>query len=115
VTFLPYALAAWLFVVGLYGVVTSRHLVHLVVCLGVMQSSTYVLLLAIGYRTGKKAPIFTSGVPVKVGAVDPVVQALTLTDVVVGVTVAALLLAFVIEIWKRAGTVDPDELRSERK
>jgi multicomponent Na+:H+ antiporter subunit C len=113
-TFLPYALAAWIFVVGLYGVVTSRNFVHLVICLGVMQSSTYVLLLAIGYRTGKKAPIFTSGVPVKVGAVDPIVQALTLTDIVVGVTAAALLLALVIEVWKRAGTVDPDELRSER-
>ena len=113
-SFLPYALAAWLFFVGLYGIVTSRHLVHLVICLGVTQSSTYVLLLAIGYRTGKKAPIFTSGVPVKVGAVDPVVQALTLTDVVVGVTVAALLLALVIDIWKRAGTVDPDELRREQ-
>jgi multicomponent Na+:H+ antiporter subunit C len=50
-------------------------------------------------------------VPVKVGAVDPIVQALTLTDIVVSVTVAALLLALVIEIWKRAGTTDPDELR----
>ena len=108
-SFLPYALAAWLFFVGLYGIVTSRHFVHLVICLGVTQSSTYVLLLAIGYRTGKKAPIFTSGVPVKVGAVDPVVQALTLTDIV-----AALLRALVIEIWKRAGTVDPDELRRNR-
>jgi multicomponent Na+:H+ antiporter subunit C len=112
-SFLPYALAAWLFFVGLYGVVTSRHLVHLVVCLGVMQSSTYVLLLAIGYRTGKKAPIFTSAVPTKVGAVDPVVQALTLTDVVVSVVVSALIFALVIEIWKRSGEVDPDALRKE--
>jgi multicomponent Na+:H+ antiporter subunit C len=111
VSFLPYALAAWLFFVGLYGVVTSRHLVHLVVCLGVMQSSTYVLLLAIGYRTGKKAPIFAGAVPPKVGAVDPVVQALTLTDVVVSVVVAALILALVIEIWKRSGELDPDALR----
>jgi len=111
-SFLPYALAAWLFFVGLYGVVTSRHLVHLVVCLGVMQSSTYVLLLAIGYRTGKKAPIFL-GVSPKVGAVDPVVQALTLTDVVVSVTTASLILALVIDIWKRSGTLDPDELRKE--
>ena len=110
---LPYLLAAWLFLVGLYGVVTSRHLVHLVICLSVMQSSTYVLLLAIGYRKGKEASIFTSGVPVRVGAVDPVVQALTLTDVVVSVTGVALLLALVIDIWKRAGTVDPDELRRE--
>jgi multicomponent Na+:H+ antiporter subunit C len=114
VSYLPYLLAAWLFFVGLYGVVTSRNFVHLVVCLGVMQSSTYVLLLAIGYRTGKKAPIFTSDVPVKVGAVDPIVQALTLTDIVVGVTVTALLLALVIEIWKRAGTIDPDDLRRKR-
>jgi multicomponent Na+:H+ antiporter subunit C len=113
VSFLPYALAAWIFVIGLYGVVTSRNLVHLVLCLAVTQSSTYVLLLAIGYRTGKKAPIFTNGVPVKLGAVDPVVQALTLTDIVVGVTVAALLLALVIEIWKRSGTIDPDELRRD--
>jgi multicomponent Na+:H+ antiporter subunit C len=113
-SFLPYALAAWIFLVGLYGVVTSRHLVHLVICVGVMQSSTYVLLLAVGYRTGKKAPIFTEGVPPAVGAVDPVVQALTLTDIVVGVTVTALLLALVIEIWKRAGTTDPDELRQEQ-
>jgi multicomponent Na+:H+ antiporter subunit C len=113
-TFLPYALAAWIFLVGLYGVVTSRHFVHLVICLGVTQSSTYVLLLAVGYRTGKKAPIFTNEVPAKVGAVDPVVQALTLTDIVVGVTVAALLLALVIDIWKRADTADPDKIRKER-
>jgi multicomponent Na+:H+ antiporter subunit C len=113
-SFLPYALAAWIFLVGLYGVVTSRHLVHVVICLGVMQSSTYVLLLAIGYRSGKKAPIFTTGVQPEVGAVDPVVQALTLTDIVVAVTVSALLLALVIEIWKRAGTANPDELRQEQ-
>jgi multicomponent Na+:H+ antiporter subunit C len=108
---LPYLLAAWIFIVGLYGVVTSRNFVHLVICLGVAQSSTYVVLLAIGYRTGRKAPIFTSGVPAKAGAVDPVVQSLALTDIVVGVTVGALLLALVIEIWKRGGTIDPDELR----
>jgi len=112
-SYLPYALAVWIFLVGLYGVVTSRHFLHLVICLSVAQSSTYVLLLAVGYRTGKKAPIFTSGVPAKVGAVDPVVQALTLTDIVVGVTVAALLLALAIDIRKRAGTVDPDQLRKE--
>jgi multicomponent Na+:H+ antiporter subunit C len=112
-SFLPYALAAWLFFVGLYGVVTSRHLVHLVVCLGVMQSSTYVLLLAIGYRSGKKAPIFTAGVPPKLGGVDPIVQALTLTDIVVSVVVGALILALVVEIWKRSGELDPDALRKD--
>ncbi|WP_415852474.1 NADH-quinone oxidoreductase subunit K, partial [Streptomyces albus] len=46
--------------------------------------------------------------------VDPVVQALTLTDVVVGATVTALLLALVVQVSKRHGTVDPDELRELR-
>ena len=61
-SYLPYLLAAWLFLIGFYGVVTSRHLVHLAVCLTVMQSSTYVLLLSIGYRTGGTSPIF-KGIP----------------------------------------------------
>jgi multicomponent Na+:H+ antiporter subunit C len=38
------------------------------------------------------------------------VQALTLTDVVVSVTVAALLLALTIQVQKHARTTDPDEL-----
>jgi multicomponent Na+:H+ antiporter subunit C len=111
VSVLPYAVAAWLFVIGLYGIVTSRNLIHLVVCLSVVQSSTYVLLLAIGYRSGAGAPIFDQ-VPPGTEAVDPVVQALVLTDVVVAVTVAALLLSLVVQAHKRSGTLDPDALHS---
>jgi len=51
---LPYFVAAWLFFCGLYGVVTSRHLVHAVISLAVLQSSTYILLLGIGYRVGER-------------------------------------------------------------
>ena len=112
-SYLPYLLAAWIFFAGVYGVVTSRNLIHLVVCLGVAQSSTYVLLLSIGYVNHGTAPIFKD---VKVGtrAVDPVVQALTLTDIVVSVTVAALLLSLAILGKRHAGTMDPEKLRPMR-
>ena len=110
---LPYLLAVWLFLVGLYGVVTSRNLIHLVVSLSVAQSSTYVLLLTIGYRRGGTAPIFAD-VPKGTRAVDPVVQALTLTDIVVGVTVSALLLALAVEVQKHRDTLDPNELHALR-
>jgi multicomponent Na+:H+ antiporter subunit C len=113
VTYLPFAVAAWIFVVGLYGIVTSRDFIHLIVSLSVTQSSTYVLLLAIGYRTGASAPIFYSR-PLETRAVDPVVQALTLTDVVVAVTVTALLLALALQAHKRFGTLDPEALRNLR-
>ena len=80
-SYLPYALAVWIFAVGLYGVVRIRNLIHLVVCLTVAQSSTYVLLLSIGYVNRGTAPIFAD-VPRGTRAVDPVVQALTLTELV---------------------------------
>jgi multicomponent Na+:H+ antiporter subunit C len=105
----PYAVAAWICVVGLYGVVTSRNLIHLGVCLTVTQSATYVLLLAVGYVNHGGPPIFT-GVRSTVTTVDPVVQALTLTDIVVSVTVLALILALALDVHRHAGTVDPDEI-----
>jgi multicomponent Na+:H+ antiporter subunit C len=112
-SFLPYAVAVWLFLIGLYGLITSRHLVHLVVCLTVAQSSTYVLLLAVGYRKHATAPIF-EGIPLGARATDPVVQALVLTDVVVSVAVLALLLAVAVQVHKREGTLDPDEIPAVR-
>jgi multicomponent Na+:H+ antiporter subunit C len=110
---LPYVVAAWLFVVGLYGIVTSRHLVHLAVCLSVVQSSTYLILLSIGFVKGGAAPIYADIPPVTI-AVDPVVQALTLTDIVVESTITALLLALAVQAMKRYGSVDPTKLRQMR-
>jgi multicomponent Na+:H+ antiporter subunit C len=113
VSYLPFVVVAWIVAVGLYGLITSRHLVHQIVCLVVVQSSTYVLLLGIGYVTGGIAPYF-SDVSSHVRTVDPVVQALALTDIVVEAAVSALLLAFAVQAQKRFGTVDPEELRQLR-
>lgn len=109
--YVPYMVAAWLFFVGLFGIITSRNLIHLIVCLMVVQSSTYVLLLSIGYRSGGIAPIFDQVRPGTAPAVDPVVQALTLTDIVVGATVTALLLAMAVQVSKHRRTLDPRRLR----
>jgi multicomponent Na+:H+ antiporter subunit C len=108
VSYLPYAVAAWLFVVGVYGVVASRNLIHLSVSLSIAQSSTYVLLLAVGYHDNATAPIFRP--PSHHPAVDPVVQSLVLTDIVVSVTVFALILALAIDVHRQKGTIDPDKI-----
>ncbi len=83
------------------------------ICLAVLQSSTYVLLLGIGWRAGGTAPVFAD-IPVGRLTVDPVVQALMLTDVVVEAVVVALLLAMVVKAHERSGTVDPSKLRTLR-
>ncbi len=105
--------AAWLFVVGLWGVISSQNLVRTVLSLTVVQSATYVVLLGIGYRSGAKAPI-VADIPTSSKLVDPVAQVLVLTDVVIEATVTALLLALVVQAHKRFGSVDPAELRALR-
>ena len=108
-SWLPWAVAAWLLSIGLYGIISCRNYIHVVACLGIVQSSTYVLLLAIGYRWGSTAPIFYT-TPPGTPAVDPVVQALVLTDIVIGATVDALLLALILQVHKRRDTIDPERL-----
>jgi multicomponent Na+:H+ antiporter subunit C len=106
-----YLVAGYLILAGCYGIVRSRHLVHAVVCLSVAQAGTYVLLIAVGYQKGgATAPVFGSTTKPNTHVVDPLVQAMTLTDIVVSATVTALLLALAIQINKRHGTVDPDDL-----
>ena len=107
-----YVVAGLLLLLGGVGIARSRNLVHAIVCLFVSQTSTYVLLLAVGYQKGAPAPVFGSTSPPSTHVVDPIVQAMTLTDVVVSATVTALLLALAIQVNKQHGTVDPDELSS---
>ena len=110
-TVLAYGVVVWLFLVGLYGVVTSRNLVSMVVCLSVSQSATDVLILEVGWVHGGSAPVFVDLVRRPGPTVDAVMQALSLTDVVLGAAVSALLLALVIQVHKRTGSLDPDDLR----
>ena len=112
-SFLPFAVAAWLFLAGLYGVVSSRNLVRTVLSLTIVQSATYLVLLGVGYSSSAKAPIFAD-IPQVSKAVDPVVQVLVLTDIVIEATVTAMLLALAVQAHKRFGSLDPHDLRALR-
>ena len=83
-------------------------------CLSVAQASTYVLLLGDRLPQGRPGADLRRHPDLGTPVVDPVVQALTLTDVVVGATVSALLLALAVQAHKRFGSVDPDELNALR-
>ncbi|MGH2832748.1 MAG: sodium:proton antiporter [Solirubrobacteraceae bacterium] len=112
-SFLPFAIAAWLFVIGLWGIVTSTNMVRTVLCLTVVQSSTYLVLVGVGYRSSAQAPI-VADIPAVTKLVDPTVQVLVLTDIVIEATITALLLALVVQAHKRFGSVDPADLRTLR-
>ena len=110
--FAPFAAAAWLFVIGLYGVVSSQNLVRTVLSLTVVQSSTYLVLLGVGYRhragadRGRHPDDVAAGRPGHSGA-----GAHRCRHRGHGL---ALLLALVVQAHKRFGSVDPARLRALR-
>lgn len=113
---LNYVAAALLFVFGVIGVLTQRNLVRLLLNLGLMESATFLLLVTLGYRTGATAPIFYEPgiVPGRTPVVDPIVQALTLTSIVIGVVTLAMALALIIQLARHYRTLDVRRMRELR-
>ncbi|HVL54953.1 MAG TPA: NADH-quinone oxidoreductase subunit K [Burkholderiaceae bacterium] len=114
---LVHAVVVWLFLIGVYGIVTSRNMIHMAGCIAVAKSATAVLLLAIGFRDDAAAPI-RQATELARGlrdVVDPVVQALMLVDVVVSAAITALLLALAVQYHRRAGSMEPRPFDAPRR
>jgi multicomponent Na+:H+ antiporter subunit C len=111
-----YFAAILLFLMGLYGLVKEKNVVRMILNLGLMESATYLFLIALGYRAGGTAPIFYEAnmVPGETTAVDPIVQALTLTSIVIGVVTLAMALALVIQLARHYRTLDAERMRELR-
>jgi multicomponent Na+:H+ antiporter subunit C len=103
-----------LFVIGLYGVVTHRNLIRIILSLGLMESATYLFLVTLGYRAGSTAPIFYEAkiVPGETPVVDPIMQALALTSIVIGVVTLAMALSLVIQLARHHRTLDATRIRN---
>ena len=104
---LPWIVAAWLFGVGVYGIATSRNYIHLIGCLTRCARPRPTCCCCPSATTGAAARRSSTTTPPGTAAVDPIVQALVLTDIVIGATVSALLLAMALQVHKREGTLDP--------
>lgn len=116
-----YIAATALFCLGLAAVLGRRNLVKIVMGLSLMESSTYLLLVSLAYRTHGTAPVL-AGRPDGVtqhqlvhGTVaDPVLQNFCITAVVIGVAVTAVFLAVVVRTAQHYRTVDAAEVRELR-
>jgi multicomponent Na+:H+ antiporter subunit C len=68
--------------------------------------------VALGYRTDAIAPIFTNAPGTSM--VLPTVQAMTLTNIVIGIATTAMLLSFTMIIYKKYGSANTDSVRKLR-
>ena len=108
-----YPLCLLLILVGLYGVVSSRSSVKIVISLLIMEHGVHLLLILIGYRSEGAPPIMDPGtLPTAFSetAVDPLPQALVLTSIVIGLGVLALMVALCVRLYERYGTFDVGEM-----
>ncbi|MGB0712842.1 MAG: sodium:proton antiporter [Gammaproteobacteria bacterium] len=103
--------ALGLVLIGITGLVLSRHLFRMVIALAIAEAGANLLLVIAGYRWDAVAPIVTGGVP-NVPMVDPVPQAMVLTAIVIGVGIQALALVFVIRIRETFGSLDMVEVKA---
>ena len=101
---IPYIAVACLIIIGLYALVFKRNLIKMIIGITLIESGVNLFLITLGYRKGSIAPIYTSS-PGGIMAL-PIPQALTLTSIVIGVAVLALMLSFVIHIYRHYGTLD---------
>ena len=100
-----YIMSFLLFLVGLYGVLTRRNLIKIVIGLTIMEFSCFLFLSLLGYIDNGIAPIIKTGVADPL-YVDPLPQAMVLTAIVIGLATNAMLLAIAIRIYKKYGTFD---------
>lgn len=111
-----YGLCLVLFLIGLYGVVTKKNVVKIVISLIIMECSVNLFLVMLGFRGGGKAvaPIVDETTEVaafSANVVDPIPQALVLTAIVIGLGVTALMVAVCIRLYERYGTFDITEMK----
>jgi len=105
---IPYIAVAGLIIIGLYAVLFRKNLIKIVIGITIIESGVNLFLITLGYREGSIAPIYTSS-PGGIMSL-PVPQALTLTSIVIGVAVLALMLSLIVQIYRHSQTLDVRDL-----
>jgi multicomponent Na+:H+ antiporter subunit C len=103
-----YMVAIILFVIGMFTMLTHSNLIKKIIAMNIMDTSVFLLFVAIGYTYGGQAPIYREGV--EVIYVNPLPGSLMLTGIVVAVSVTAYALSLAVKIYRYYGTCDYDEI-----
>ncbi|MCK5052199.1 MAG: NADH-quinone oxidoreductase subunit K [Candidatus Cloacimonetes bacterium] len=101
-----------LLIIGIYGMLTQKNLIKIVIGFSIVDTGTHIIIVSIGYLRGKTAPIIDSSVDIKnaVNAVvDPIPSALVLTAIVIGLAVTALMLSFIIKLYQKNRSLSVDD------
>lgn len=105
-----YLLCFALFLVGLYGILTKRDLIKIILSIAIIGYSANLFFILFAYRTGAHYPILTEGAAAA-PMVDPLPQALVLTSIVIELGTTALLVSLAVRLFQKYRTFDITKIR----
>ena len=113
---IPYIAVVALIGIGLYTVLFKKNLIKMIMGITLMENGANLFLITLAYRKDSFAPIWTSTEADQVTEmVLPTAHALTLTSIVIGLATTALMLSFIMMIYRHYGSVNSKEVRRCRE
>lgn len=106
-----------LMLIGLYGALTTKNILRIIIAFDVFEVGLNLFLVAISYLNNRIAPIIdsTTGTDnLSSKMVDPIPQALVLTSIVIGVGVTAVMLTYAYKMYKYKNTLNINEYKDAR-
>ena len=103
-----------LFFVGLFGLLTQKHLIKIFMSIAIMETSLFLLFIGLMYGKSFLAPILSDGQTASINMNDPIPHAMILTAIVIGMAVLALGVSFAIEYYKLTGKTNIEQMTSLR-
>ena len=100
-----------LILIGVWGMLTNRNILRIVIGFSLMGTGTHIFIVAIGYVANGTAPIMDRALSVAEAparAVDPIPSALVVTAIVIGLAVTAIMLAYAIRLYDSKKTLSID-------
>jgi len=106
-----------LMLIGIWGLLTHRNLLRIIIGFSLMGTGTHIVIVAIGYVAGGTAPIIDRTIDASIATsrvVDPIPSALVVTAIVIGMAVTAIMLGYAIRIHDTKKTLSIDALTESK-
>ncbi len=115
---LAFIAAAALVIIGLAGLLLMDNLIKKIIAFTLLSDGVNLLLVAVGYVQGGVAAILEPGDSVTEFVNNAVLVfpvGIVLTNIVIGVSTTAILVALVIMLYRRHGTLKASKVLKEEK
>ena len=103
-----------LFFIGLFGLLTRKHIIKIFISIAIMETSIFLLFIGLTFKLDFIAPIRDTAHTNISNMNDPIPHAMVLTAIVIAMAVLALGVSFAIEYFKLTGKTDIDEMNEMR-